>query len=178
MNKTIVPGEYTPALARSGAELGTATGNGSWKDSYIHHIKEQAEEDFAAGTRMGEVYRYIEKSAMALYISPDRAQVFAQAEPIVQEALNQPVLHSHSTELPNGYRVVISCGHIPTIEIYDLNNECIASYCTMSGWSECQTIAEREFRRESADAYLSAWNAAMTAIQPQANKKEHMDIRA
>ena len=122
MKRVISKGEYTPASVRGGTVLDAAVANSGWKTGYLQQVKELAGADFAAGVRMGQVYRGMEQAALSAYISPDRAEAFARME------------------------------H--------------------------QTIAELEFLRESKNAYLSAWNTAMSASCPKAPKKPHMDVTA
>lgn len=178
MNKTIVPGEYTPASVRGGTVLDAALENTGWKTGYMQQVKELAGTDFAAGIRMGQAYRDMEREAMRAYISPDRAEAFAQVESSIQEAVERSAQEGYSLELPGGFRAEVSMGQFPSADVFNPSGECIASYSSLSGWTEHQTIAELEFLRESKDAYLSAWNKAMSAGRPKAPRKPHMDVTA
>ena len=175
MNKTIVPGEYTPASVRGGTVLDAAVENTGWKTGYLQQVKALAGTDFAAGVRMGRAYRDMEQAAMAAYISPDRAAVLPQTEAAIREAMGRPAPDSCSLELPGGYQADISMGQFPSADVSSPSGECIASYSSLSGWTDHQTIAELEFLRESKDAYLAAWNKAMSASR-KAPRKTHMDV--
>ena len=174
MNKTLLTGEYTPASVRGGAVQGSAEDN-NWRIVYMAEVKELAKKDFAAGIRMGEAYRAMEQDAMTAHISPGREMILPQTEDSLWKASGQT---GDTLELPGGFRAELSGGTVPTAEVYDPNGECIASYSSLSGWTEHQTIAEREFWRESRDTYLAAWNGAMSASKPKAVKKSHMDVTA
>lgn len=178
MNKAIVPGEYTPASVQGRTVLDAAVENTDWKTGYMQRVRALAGEDFASGVRMGQAYRDMERETMAAYISPDRAAAFAQTEASIREAVEQGAQDGYSLELPGGYQADISIGQFPGADISSPNGECIASYSSLSGWTEHQTIAEQEFLRESKDAYLSAWNKAMSSRRPGARRKPHMDVTA
>lgn len=178
MNKTILPGEYTPASVRGGTVLDAAVENTGWKTGYMQQVKTLAGTDFAAGVRIGQAYRDMERETMAAYISPDRAAAFAQTEASIREALEREAQDGYPLELSGGLKAEISMGQFPSADIYNQSGECIASYSRLSGWTEHQTIAELEFLRESKDAYLSAWNKAMSANRPGTRRKPHMDVTA
>ena len=175
MNKMISPGEYSPALIRKDAVYQAAAcgaENTEWRTGYLESVKALAKKDFSEGVRMGEAYKAMEKTVMDKYVSPDRAALIARTEEMMDETPEQDL----SLELPDGHRADISAGPFPGAEIYNHNGECIASYTRISGWTEQQTIAEREFWRESVDTYIAAWNRAMTAARPQAVRRTHMDV--
>lgn len=178
MKRVISKGEYTPASVRGGTALDAAVENRDWKTGYLQQVKELAGTDFAAGVRMGQVYRDIEQAALSAYISPDRAEAFARTEASMQEAMKQSARDGYSLELPGGLRAEISMDEFCSADVYNQSSECIASYSSLSGWTEHQTIAELEFLRESKDAYLSAWNKAMSANRPGTRRKPHMDVTA
>lgn len=178
MKRVISKGEYTPASVRGGTVLDAAVANSGWKTGYLQQVKELAGADFAAGVRMGQVYRGMEQAALSAYISPDRAEAFARTEASMQGAMEQSARNGYSLELPGGLRAEISMADFLGADVYNQSGECIASYSTLCGWTEHQTIAELEFLRESKNAYLSAWNTAMSASCPKAPKKPHMDVTA
>lgn len=178
MKKVITSGEYTLASVQGRAVLDAVVEDTGWRTGYMQRVKKLAETDFAAGIRMGEEYRGMEEAAMTAYISPDRAAAFAQTEAAIREAPGRAGPDSYCQELPGGGRADITIGAFPSADVYDRNGECIASYSSLSGWTEHQTIAEREFWRESRDTYLAAWNAAMAAGRPRTPRKAHMDITA
>ena len=175
MNKTIVPGEYTPASVRGGTVLDAALENTEWKTAYLQQVRALAGTDFAAGVRMGQAYRDMEQAALSAYISPDRAQAAAQTEASIQEAAERSAQDGYSLELSGGLTAEIAMGQFPSADVSNQCGECIASYSSLSGWTDHQTIAELEFLRESKDAYLAAWNKAMSASR-KAPRKTHMDV--
>lgn len=176
MNKMVVPGEYTPASVQGRTVLDAAVENTDWKTGYMQRMKELAGTDFSSGVRIGQAYRDMEQDAMTAYISPDRAAVCAQTEASMREAADRSA--GYTLELPGGCRAEISMSQFPSADVYNQNGECIASYSSLSGWTEHPTIAEQEFLRESRDAYLAAWNKAMSSKRPGAGRKPHMDVTA
>lgn len=178
MNKTILPGEYTPASVQGRSVLDAAVENTEWKTGYMQQIKALAGTDFAAGVRMSQAYQDMEQEALTMYISPDRAGVSAQTEASIREAVERGTQDGYSLELPGGCTADISMGQFPSADVSNPNGECIASYSSLSGWTEHQTIAELEFLRESRNTYLTAWNKAMSSRRPGAIRKPHMDVTA
>lgn len=77
--------------------------------------------------------------------------------------------------MSGGLTAEIAMGQFPSADVSNQRGECIASYSSLSGWTDHQTIAELEFLRESKDAYLAAWNKAMSASR-KAPRKTHMDV--
>ena len=178
MNKTIVPGEYTPASVQGRTVLDAAVENTDWKTGYMQQVRVLAGTDFASGVRMGQAYRDMEQETMAAYISPDRKAAFARTEASIREAVERGAQEDYCLELPGGCQAGISMGQFPSADAPSPSGECIASYSSLSGWTEHQTIAELEFLRESRDAYLTAWNKAMSSKRPGAIRKPHMDVTA
>lgn len=178
MKQVISKGEYTPASVRDRISSIAAAESANWKCVYLQRLKMQAEDDFAAGVRMGAEYRDMEQEAIAEHISPDRAVVCARTEIAMWKMLEKPTQDNCCLELPGSYRAEISLAEFPSADVYSQSGECIASYSSLNGWMEHQTIAEREFWQESRDVYLAAWNAAMSASRPAVPRRPHMDVTA